>query len=140
MISPWLQSCIYLKISLLLETLFTAFHFHFFYGAVIIHENIWSNPICQGQCGYFKTPIPAIHYIKRARFTSRIVSIWGKQLQPYFFKGVFTVELEAVIFNWRVLCYAAILWWWMCLSDQSSHLLLSLYDEILFYRYPRRLY
>ena len=131
MISPWLQSCIYSKISLLFETSFTAIHFHFFYGTVIIHGNILSNQICQGHCVYFKTPIAAIHYIKQTRFTSRTVFVWGKQLQPYFLKvSVFTAELVAVIFTWRVLCYAAILSWWMCLFDQSSHLLLSLYDEI----------
>ena len=132
MISPWLQSCIYSKISLLFETSFRAIHFHFFYGTVIFHENILSNPICQVHCVYFKTPIAAILYIKRTGFISRTVFIWGKQLQPYFLKvSVFTAELVAVIFTWRVLCYAAILSWWMCLFDQRSPLLLSLYDEIL---------
>ena len=132
MISPWLQSCIYSKISLLFETSFTAIHFHFFSGTVIIHGNILSNPICQGHCFYFKAPIAAIHYIKRTGFTSRTVFIWGKQLQPYFLKlSVFTAELVAVIFTGWVLCYAAILSWWMCLFDQSSHSLLSLYNEIL---------
>ena len=34
---------------------------------------------------------------------------------PYFFKvSFFSAELVTVIFAWRVLCYVAILLWWMC--------------------------
>ena len=71
---------------------------------LLFHRNIFSNPFCQGHCVYFKTPIAAIHYIKRTGFTlehlQSTVFIWGKQLQPHFF---FTELL--VIFRWRVLCY-----------------------------------
>ena len=56
------------------------------------------------------------------------VNIWKvlrlfekKNCSSYFFKvSFFSAELVAVIFAWRVLCYAAILSWWMCEFDQSK--------------------
>ena len=36
---------------------------------LLFRGNILSSPFCQGLCVYFKTPIAAIHYIKRTGFT-----------------------------------------------------------------------
>ena len=52
----------------------------------------------------------------------RVVRLFEESnCSPYFFKvSFFSAELVAVIFSWRVLCYAAILSWWMCHFDQSK--------------------
>ena len=119
---------------------------------LLFHGNILSNPFCQ-----------AIHSVKGAVFILKhklkqplhkadwvyfhniwrvfvfCFFIWGKQLGPYFFKVfVFSAELVAVFFAWRVLTYAAILSWWMCLFDQSkrSNIAKPLRWDIFYYRYP----
>ena len=69
--SPWLQACIYLKISLLFDD---AFYNHPFFSMVLLlfHGNILSNPFCQWRCVYFKTKVSATRYIKRTGFFLRI--------------------------------------------------------------------
>ena len=43
----------------------------------LFRGNILSSPFCQRRCVYFKTPIAAIHYIKRIGFTSRTTAEKG---------------------------------------------------------------
>ena len=69
MIFPWLQACIYLKISLLFYDVVLQPSM-FSMVLLLFRGNILSSPFCQSQCVYFNTPNAAIHYIKWTGFTS----------------------------------------------------------------------
>ena len=88
MISPWLQACIYLKMSLL-------------FGVFLLFRgNILSSPFCQRRCVYFKTLIAAIHYIKWAGFTSRTTAQKRKfSIRDFFSKCDQIRNADLVIFT-----------------------------------------
>ena len=56
---------------------------------LLFRGNILSSPFCQGRYVYFKTPIAAIHYIKRTGFTSRTTA----QKMKFFIKDFFSVDV-----------------------------------------------
>ena len=54
---------------------------------LLFRGNILSSPFCQRRCVYFKTPIAAIHYIKRTGFTSRTTAQKSKfSIRDFFSK------------------------------------------------------
>ena len=64
----------------------------------VFHGNILSNPFCQGRSVYFKTPIAAIHHVKRTSFTSRTFGGHCVYLRKGIAVSDFFAELVAVIF------------------------------------------
>ena len=142
----YLLGCSRIFIRRLVSYLITSLtNFHFFYGTVLLlfHGKVLNNPLCQGHSVYFKTPIAAIDYIKRAGFISKTFE--GYCL--YFCEPIAALLSKGVCFYCRasgsnilskVLCHAANLSWWMCLFDHNkrNHLLLSLMIRNFYYRHP----